>query len=89
MCIGHVEVKSDVSIGSDDPGDTNWQGFEEGDTITIDCGNSTVEVNQIDTPEVIDIASDFFNLVPGENVIKVVTDDSAPSITITYDARYL
>ena len=89
MCIGHVEVKSDVSIGSDDPGDTNWQGFEEGDAITIDCGNSTVEVNQIDAPEVIDIASDFFNLVPGENVIKVVTDDSAPSITITYDARYL
>lgn len=89
MCISHVEVKSDVSIGSEDPDDTNWQGFEEGDAITIDCGNSTVEVNRIDTPEVIDIASDFFNLVPGENVIKVVTDDADPSITITYDARYL
>ena len=89
MCIGHVEVKSDVSIGSDDPGDTNWQGFEEGDAIKIDCGNSIVEVNQIDAPEAIDIASDFFNLVPGENVIKVVTDDTDPSITITYDARYL
>ena len=89
MCIGHVEVKSDVSIESENPDDTNWQGFEEGDAITIDCGNSTVEVNQIDTPGIIDIASDFFNLVPGENIIKVVTDDADPSITITYDARYL
>ena len=89
MCIGHVEVKSDVSVGSENPDDTNWQGFEEGDAITIDCANSTVEVNQIDTPGVIDVASDFFNLVPGENVIKVVTDDSAPTITVTYDARYL
>ena len=89
MCVGHVEVKSDASVGSENPDDTNWQGFEEGDAITIDCGNSTVEVNQIDTPEIIDIASDFFNLVPGENVIKVVTDDSSPTITVTYDARYL
>ena len=89
MCVGHVEVKSDVFVGSENPSDTNWQGFEEGDAIKIDCGNSTVEINQIDTPEVIDIASDFFNLVPGENVIKVVTDDSSPTITVTYDARYL
>ena len=89
MCVGYVEVKSDAFVGSENPGDTNWQGFEEGDAITIDCGNSTVEINQIDTPEVIDIASDFFNLVPGENVIKVVTDDSSPTITVTYDARYL
>ena len=89
MCVGHVEVKSDVLVGSENPSDTNWQGFEEGDAIKIDCGNSTVEINQIDTPEVIDIASDFFNLVPGENVIKVVTDDSSPTITVTYDARYL
>ena len=89
MSIGHVEVKSDQSVEIENPGDTNWQGFEEGDAIKIDCTNATVELNQIDTPGIIDIASDFFNLVPGENVIKVVTDDSNPTITVMYDARYL
>ena len=89
MSIGYVGVKSDVSIESENPDDTNWQGFEEGDAITIDCANATVELNRIDTPGIIDVASDFFNLVPGENVIKVVTDDSSPTITVTYDARYL
>ena len=89
MSIGHVEVKSDQSVEIENPGDTNWQGFEEGDAIKIDCANATVELNQIDAPGIIDIASDFFNLVPGENVIKVVTDDSSPTITVTYDARYL
>ena len=89
MSIGHVEVKSDQSVEIENPGDTNWQGFEEGDAISIDCANATVELNRIDTPGIIDIASDFFNLVPGENVIKVVTDDSNPTITVMYDARYL
>ena len=89
MSIGYVGVKSDVSIESENPDDTKWQGFEEGDAITIDCANATVELNRIDTPGIIDVASDFFNLVPGENVIKVVTDDSNPTITVMYDARYL
>ena len=89
MSIGLVEVKSDQSIEIEDPGDTNWQGFEEGDAITIDCANATVELNQIDTPGIIDVASDFFNLLPGENTIRVVTDDSNPTITVMYDARYL
>ena len=89
MCVGHVEVKSDASVEIENPGDTNWQGFEEGDAITIDCANATVELNQIDTPGIIDVASDFFNLLPGENTIKIVTDDSNLTITVTYDARYL
>ena len=89
MSIGLVEVKSDQSVEIENPGDTNWQGFEEGDAITIDCANATVELNQIDTPGIIDVASDFFDLLPGENTIKVVTDDSSPTITVTYDARYL
>ena len=89
MSIGLVEVKSDQSVEIENPGDTNWQGFEEGDAITIDCANATVELNQIDTPGIIDVASDFFDLLPGENTIKVVTDDSNPTITVTYDARYL
>ncbi len=89
MSIGLVEVKSDQSVEVENPGDTNWQGFEVGDAITIDCSNATVELNQIDTPGIIDVASDFFNLLPGENTIKVVTDDSSPTITVTYDARYL
>ena len=89
MSIGLVEVKSDQSAEIENPGDVNWQGFEEGDAITIDCADATVELNQIDTPGIIDVASDFFNLLPGENTIKVVTDDSNPTITVTYDARYL
>lgn len=89
MAISFIEVKSDQSAEIENPGDVNWQGFEGGDAITIDCANATVELNQIDTPGIIDIASDFFNLLPGENTIKVVTDDSAPTITVTYDARYL
>ena len=89
MSIGLVEVKSDQSVEIENPGDTNWQGFEEGDAISIDCANATVELNQIDTPGIIDVASDFFDLLPGENTIKVVTDDSSPTITVTYDARYL
>ena len=89
MAISHIEVKSDQSVETEDPGDTNWQGFEEGDAITIDCANATAELNEIDTPEMIDVASDFFNLLPGENTIRVITDDSNPTITVTYDARYL
>ena len=89
MAISFIEVKSDQSVEIENPGDVNWQGFEEGDAITVDCANATVELNQIDTPGIIDVASDFFNLLPGENTIKVVTDDSNPTITVTYDARYL
>ena len=89
MAVSFIEVKSDQSVEIENPGDVNWQGFEEGDAITIDCANATVELNQIDTPGIIDIASDFFDLLPGENTIKVVTDDSNPTITVTYDARYL
>ena len=89
MAISFIEVKSDQSVEIENPGDVNWQGFEEGDAITIDCANATVELNQIDTPGIIDVASDFFDLLPGENTIKVVTDDSNPTITVTYDARYL
>ena len=89
MAISFIEVKSDQSAEIENPGDVNWQGFEVGDAITIDCANATVELNQIDTPGIIDVASDFFNLLPGENTIKVVTDDSNPTITVTYDARYL
>ena len=89
MAISFIEVKSDQSVEVEKPEDVNWQGFESGDAITIDCANATVEINRIDTPGVIDVASDFFNLLPGENTIKVVTDDSNPTITVTYDARYL
>ena len=89
MAVSFIEVKSDQSVEIENPGDVNWQGFEEGDAITIDCANATVELNQIDTPGIIDVASDFFDLLPGENTIKVVTDDSNPTITVTYDARYL
>ena len=89
MAVSFIEVKSDQSVEIENPGDINWQGFEEGDAITIDCANATVELNQIDTPGIIDVASDFFNLLPGENTINVVTDDSNPTITVTYDARYL
>ena len=89
MAVSFIEVKSDQSVEVENPGDVNWQGFESGDAITIDCANATVELNQIDTPGIIDVASDFFNLLPGENTIKVVTDDSNPTITVTYDARYL
>ena len=89
MAVSFIEVKSDQSAEIENPGDINWQGFEVGDAITIDCANATVELNQIDTPGIIDVASDFFNLLPGENAIKVVTDDSNPTITVTYDARYL
>ena len=89
MAVSFIEVKSDQSVEIENPGDVNWQGFEEGDAITIDCANATVELNRIDTPGIIDVASDFFDLLPGENTIKVVTDDSNPAITVTYDARYL
>ena len=89
MAESFIEVKSDQSAEIENPGDVNWQGFESGDAITIDCANATAELNQIDTPGIIDVASDFFNLLPGENTIKVVTDDSNPTITVTYDARYL
>ena len=89
MAVSFIEVKSDQSAEIENPGDVNWQGFEEGDAISIDCANASVELNQIDTPGIIDVASDFFDLLPGENTIKVVTDDSNPTITVTYDARYL
>ena len=96
MSLNLVEVKKDAkgSAYEDQSTTTNvgnidWQEFEEGDDIEIDTSVPIVLLNNVEMPGLIDVGSEFFKLQPGENEIRIITDDSNPTISVAFQERYL
>ena len=48
-----------------------------------------VLLNNVEIPGLIDVGSEFFKLQPGENVIRIVTDDANPTLSVAFQERYL
>ena len=86
MSVTYVNVKTLTEI--DDTKIYNFEEFEEGDVLDIDCSIPSVRLNNVDCSELIDIGSQFFALEPGENNIKIASNDS-PSVDITWNDKYL
>ena len=86
MAISDIKVYTASEI--DNTVTYNFQKFEEGDVITIDNSVPAVYFNDVEINDIIDVGSSFFPLVPGENTIKVASDDT-PSVDILWNDRYL
>ena len=67
----------------------NFQNFAPGDVITIDNNVPAVYINDVETNEIIDVGSSFFPLVPGENTIKVASDDGEMTVDVLWNDRNL
>ena len=89
MSLNLVEVKQDMKSSTEDTSNKNWQEFEQGDMLIIDCGTPAVYLNDEESPNLIDVGSEFFRLVPGDNEIRLVTDDSKPITTVMFNKKYL
>ena len=83
---------TDISISAGSEIDNtvtyNFQEFKAGDILTIDNSIPTVYLNNRRHNELIDIGSQFFSLEPGENKIKVASDDT-PNVDILWNNKYL
>ena len=61
--------------------------FEAGDTLEIDCCNNEIRLNNEDFSSYVDVGSQFFELIPGENIIKVSSDDAEIVSSIIFNER--
>lgn len=66
----------------------NFQEFAAGDVLEIDTSIPAVYHNSIEIPASIDVGSQFFKLVPGENEIRIKSDDT-PIVTVMHREKYL
>ena len=74
MSISGIEVRAGADI--DNTVTYNFQKFESGDVVVIDNNVPAVYLNNVEINDIIDVGSSFFPLVPGENTIKVASDDN-------------
>ena len=74
MSLGSIKVYTGAEI--DNTITYNFQKFEAGDIVTINNNIPAVYLNSVETNDIIDIASSFFPLVPGENTLKVSSDSN-------------
>lgn len=86
MAVNHIEVKTASKI--DNSVTYNFLEMEKGDILTIDNSIPSVELNGVECSELIDVGSSFFALEPGENSIKVTSDDT-PNVDIIWSDKYL
>ena len=86
MSIAHVEVKTATEI--DNSIKYNFIEFEAGDILTIDHNIPSVRLNDVEHNELIDVGSAFFKLEPGENIIKVASDDT-PNVDVLWNNKHL
>lgn len=86
MSISHVEVKTASEI--DNTVTYNFQEFEVGDILEIDNSVPEVRLNGKECNELIDVGSAFFALEPGENTIKVASDDT-PNVDVIWSDKNL
>ena len=87
MAITHIKVYTGAEI--DNTVTYNFQNFEAGDIITIDNNIPAVYINDVETNEIIDVGSSFFPLLPGENTLKVASDDEEMTVDVLWNDRNL
>ena len=87
MSITHVEVKTATEI--DNTVTYTFQEFEPGDILEIDNSVPEVRLNGKECNELIDVGSNFFSLVPGENTIKVASDDKNLNVDVIWSDKNL
>jgi predicted phage tail component-like protein len=85
MAITNIEVDE---IRSDINSNNNVMMFRRGDEIKIDCCNNKVYLNNKLFND-IDIDSQFIELVTGNNVLKVTSDDSMAFTSVLFNEKYL
>lgn len=74
-------------LNSIDTEEANTIKFKAGDTIKFDCYNNIVYHNDKLYSNV-DIGSQFFELNPGENIVKVRSDDTDLSTDLIFNERW-
>ena len=86
MAITDINIHTATQI--DDTKEYNFQEFEAGDMLTIDNSIPAVYLNDEERNDLIDVGSAFFSLEPGDNVIKIASDD-VPNVDILWNNKYL
>ena len=81
-----MEVKTATEI--DNTIKYNFLEFEAGDILTIDNNIPSVRLNDVEHNELVDVGSQFFKLEPGENTIKVASDDT-PNVDVLWNDKHL
>lgn len=84
MSVSYINIKSED--GEQDV-EQNLFEFEAGDILTIDNSIPNVRLNDVERNDLIDIGSAFFKLEPGENIIKVASDDTPNIDVLWHDKR--
>lgn len=87
MAITDINVYTATKI--EDNKEYNFQEFEAGDMLTIDNSVPAVYLNDEERNDLIDVGSSFFLLEPGENYIKIASDDNVPNVDIMWNNKYL
>ena len=87
MAITDINVYTATKI--EDNKEYNFQELEAGDILTIDNSVPAVYLNDEERNDLIDVGSAFFSLEPGENYIKIASDDDVPNVDIMWNDKYL
>ena len=87
MAITDINVYTATKI--EDNKEYNFQEFEAGDILTIDNSIPAVYLNDEERNDLIDVGSSFFPLEPGDNYIKIASDDDVPNVDILWNNKYL
>ena len=87
MAITDINVYTATKI--EDNKEYNFQELEAGDMLTIDNSVPAVYLNDEECNDLIDVGSAFFSLEPGENYIKIASDDDVPNVDIMWNNKYL
>ena len=87
MSISHIEVKTATEI--DETVTFTCQEFEPGDILEIDNSIPEVRLNGRERNDLIDVGSAFFALEPGDNNIKVASDDSLVNVDVIWSDKKL
>lgn len=87
MAITDINVYTATKIENNK--EYNFQEFEAGDILTIDNSVPAVYLNDEERNDLIDVGSAFFSLEPGENYIKIASDDNVPNVDIMWNDKYL
>ena len=87
IAITDINVYTATKI--EDNKEYNFQEFEAGDMLTIDNSIPAVYLNDEERNDLIDVGSAFFSLEPGENYIKIASDDNVPNVDIMWHDKYL
>jgi hypothetical protein len=91
MSVTHCEIRTTWDeIYKDQPEDKfSFQEFKAGDILTIDHSIPSVKLNGIEHNELIDIGSNFFELAPGNNTMKIASDDPNATVDVIWKPKHL